>query len=338
MKFKKLTPLFAIPLMLIGCSNNKHANVGLLYCAAEANSLYQVKEVQKELEAKGLTTRMLSFNDSNDIASVLNGAISKVDTIYVPTDNTCASNSDIINTIVREKKVPVFAGEEGLCKGCGAITLSISYYNIGVKTGQMATEILLGKADISTLPIAYDQNPVKKYNKDFCDAMGISVPSDYIEINKEPNASTNPLDGIVNENTENKKFNIGICQLVNHVALDAATKGFQDALKAGLGEANVTFDLQIAAGESALCTTIANNFVAHKVDLIMANATPALQAAANSTDTIPVLGTSITEYGVALNIPNFDGTVGGNVSGTSDLAPLKQQAAMLADVFKDFMK
>lgn len=336
MKIKKFAPLFITPLMLIGCNNNKHANVGLLYCASEANSLYQVRVVQQELEEKGLSTRLISFNDSNDISSVLNGVISKVDTLYIPTDNTCASNASIINAAVRENKVPVFAGEEGLCKGCGAITLSISYYNIGVKTGQMAAEVLLGTSDISTLPIAYDQNPVKKYNKDFCDDVGITVPSDYIEINQEPNAASS--FSFTNLNTSNTHFNIGICQLVNHVALDAATQGFQDALKGILGETNVTFDLQIAAGDSGLCTTIVNNFVSHNVDLIMANATPALQAAANSTTTIPVLGTSITEYGVALNIPDFTGVVGGNVSGTSDLAPLKEQASMLADVFKDFMK
>lgn len=335
MKIKKLIPLLITPLMLIGCNNAKHANVGLLYCSAEANSLYQVKEVASELESKGLSTRMISFTDSNDLSSVLNGAISKVDTLYIPTDNTCASNSEIINTIVREKKVPVYAGEEGICKGCGAITLSISYYNIGVKTGEMAVDVLLGKSDITKLPIAYDQNPVKKYNKDFCNALNIAVPSDYKELGDEASSSaTLPT----NQNSGNKKFNIGICQLVTHPALDAATKGFQDAVEAGLGKDNVTFDLQNAAGESALCSTIANNFVSHNVDLIMANATPALQAAANSTDKIPVLGTSITEYGVALNIENFDGTAGGNVSGTSDLAPLKEQASMLAEVFKDFMK
>ena len=131
---------------------------------------------------------------------------------------------------------------------------------------------------------------------------------------------------------------VGIAQFAPHVALDAATKGFQDAVKAGLGEANVSFDLQNAAGESATCSVIANNFVAHNVDLIMANATPALQAAANATNTIPVLGTSVTEYGVALGIENFNGVIGRNVSGTSDLAPLKDQAAMLADVFSSFMK
>lgn len=94
---------------------------------------------------------------------------------------------------------------------------------------------------------------------------------------------------------------IGICQFASHPALDAATNGFMQAVKDGLGEDNVRFDLQDAAKESSNCVTIANSFVAKKVSLIMANATPALQAVANSTTTIPILGTSITKYGEALS-------------------------------------
>ena len=131
------------------------------------------------------------------------------------------------------------------------------------------------------------------------------------------------------------KYTVGICQLVTHDALDAATQGFQDALIAKLGEENVTFDLQNAAGDSNTCSTIANAFVSAEVDLIMANATPALQAAAAATGDIPILGTSVTEYGVAMGIENFSGTVGGNVSGTSDLAPLTEQTAMLQEWFPD---
>lgn len=334
MKKSLLTIATFATLALAGCGK-AHANVGLLYCAAEANSLYQVNVVKEELEAKGLSTKLISFSDSNDLAAVLNGSINNIDTIYIPTDNTCASNVNIINNIVREKKVPVFAGEEGICEGCGAITLSISYYNIGIKTGEMAVDVLLGKKDISTLPIAYDDNPVKKYNKSFCEAVGVTVPESYVETGTEA-GSNSALPEF--QNTANTPFTIGISQLVTHPALDAATRGFQDAVEAGLGEANVTFDLQNAAGESATCSVIANNFVAHNVNLIMANATPALQAAANATNSIPVLGTSVTEYGVALGINDFNGTVGRNISGTSDLAPLKEQANMLADVFSSFMK
>ena len=130
-----------------------------------------------------------------------------------------------------------------------------------------------------------------------------------------------------------KNYVVGICQLVQHDALDAAPQGFMDALKEELGD-KVTFDNQNASGDIPLCATIVGQFVASEVDLIMANATPALQAAAATTE-IPILGISVTEYGVALEIDNFSGTVGGNISGTSDLAPLDQQAAMVKEWFPD---
>lgn len=127
------------------------------------------------------------------------------------------------------------------------------------------------------------------------------------------------------------KYTVGVCQLVQHVALDAATQGFIDTLKAEFGD-NIEILNENASNDPSTCTTIVNNFVSKKVDLIMANATPALQAAAQQ-ENIPVLGTSITEYGVALGIDNFNGLVGSNVSGTSDLAPLDQQAQMIIDLF-----
>ena len=134
--------------------------------------------------------------------------------------------------------------------------------------------------------------------------------------------------GTPNEPQADGKYTIGICQFVPHPALDKATEGFQAAVKEKMGDA-VTFDVQNAAGEASNCTTIVNGFVSSNVDLIMANATPAVAAAYNATETIPILGTSVTEYGVALGIENFSGTVGANVSGTSDLADLKLQAEMV---------
>ena len=131
------------------------------------------------------------------------------------------------------------------------------------------------------------------------------------------------------------KYNVGVIQLVTHDALDAATDGFVQALKDKLGEENVVIDIQNAANSPDTCATIANSFVNQKVDLIMANATPALQAAYSATLTIPILGTSVTEYGVALGIEDFSGTVGGNVSGTSDLASLESQAQMILDLFPE---
>lgn len=136
-------------------------------------------------------------------------------------------------------------------------------------------------------------------------------------------------------NSSGKKYTIGICQLVTHDALDAATNGFKAAVIEALGEENVEFIEQNAANNPDTCTTIVNDFVSKKVDLIMANATPALQAAYNATEEIPILGTSVTEYGVALKIDNFNGTVGSNVSGTSDLAPLEEQAQMVLELVPD---
>lgn len=134
---------------------------------------------------------------------------------------------------------------------------------------------------------------------------------------------------------DGKVYTVGISQLMPHPALDAATEGFKDALVEAFGEDGVVFDEQNASNDTNACTTIANSFVSKKVDLIMANATSALQAAYNATNEIPILGTSVTEYGVALKIDDFNGTVGSNVSGTSDLAPLTDQADMLMEIFPD---
>lgn len=151
-------------------------------------------------------------------------------------------------------------------------------------------------------------------------------------------ASTNEESGnsgAASGSADGKVYNIGICQLVQHEALDAATKGFKDVLVEKLGEDNVKFDEQNANGESTNCTTICNGFAAANVDLILANATGALQAASAATATIPILGTSVTDYGTALSIDNWTGTTGTNISGTSDLAPISEQAAMLKELFPD---
>lgn len=157
--------------------------VGLLYCSAEANSLYQVNVVKEELEKLGLATKTMAFTDSNDIASIIDGGLADgVNALFVPTDNTAAANAETIEAKCSAKNIPVFAGEEGLCKICGAITLSISYYNLGVKTGQMAVNILKNGADIKTMAIQYDTNYVKKYNETICNRLGITVPSDFVKI------------------------------------------------------------------------------------------------------------------------------------------------------------
>ena len=153
-------------------------SVGLLYCSAEANSQYQVDTIKTYLEELGYSCEYYAFSDSNDLSSVVTNAANTVDVIYAPTDNTVASNTEIINNIFQPAGIPVVTGEEGICAGCGVATLSISYYDLGVATGKMAVRVLNGE-DISTMPVEYAPNFVKKYNKTICDALNITVPDDY---------------------------------------------------------------------------------------------------------------------------------------------------------------
>ena len=153
--------------------------VGLLYCSAEANSQYQVDTVQAFLEAKGLTVTQYPFADSNDMAAVTQTACDNSDVIYVPTDNTVASSTGIIDGICQPAGVPVIAGESGICKGCGIATLSISYYDLGVKTGEMAAQILKGEADIATMPIGYADKQTPMYNDVICTALNITPVAGY---------------------------------------------------------------------------------------------------------------------------------------------------------------
>ena len=153
--------------------------VGLLYCSAEPNSQYQVDTVQAELEKLGYTCTQYAFSDTNDMASVTQNAADNSDVIYVPTDNTCANNTGVIDNICRPAGVPIIAGEEGICGGCGVATLSISYYDLGVTTGEMAVKILTGEADISEMPIEYAPQFTKKYNEAICADLGLTVPEGY---------------------------------------------------------------------------------------------------------------------------------------------------------------
>ena len=153
-------------------------NVGLLYCSAEANSIYQIEQIEKHLDNMGIKHARFVFTDSNDVAPVTATACENADVIYIPTDNTAASCTEAIRNVVEPAKIPVVAGEEGICKGCGVATLSISYYDLGYTTGKMAVQVLNG-ADVSKMAIQYAANPIKEYNAELCQALGITVPSDY---------------------------------------------------------------------------------------------------------------------------------------------------------------
>lgn len=160
-------------------------NVGLLYCSKEANSKYQVDLVKSYLESKGLTATLYPFTDSNDLAQICTSAADNSDVIYVPTDNTVAENTGIIDNICEVKKIPVIAGEEGICAGCGIATLSISYYDLGYTTGKMAVKILKDGADISKMPVEYADKQTPKYNKQNCEALGITPLEGYVAIEEK---------------------------------------------------------------------------------------------------------------------------------------------------------
>ena len=154
-------------------------NVGLLYCSAEANSQYQVDTVKACLEDLGYTCTLYSFVDSNDVTSVTKSACDANDVLYIPTDNTAASNTEAINNVAKPAGVPIVVGEEGICAGCGVATLSISYYDLGVTTGKMAVKILTGESNVAEMPVEYAPQFTKKYNADLANALGVTIPSDY---------------------------------------------------------------------------------------------------------------------------------------------------------------
>lgn len=159
--------------------------VGILYCSSESNSKYQAELFEAELEADGISYKEYTAADSNEIQSVTQNAVEDCDAIYIPTDNTMASNTQIINNICLPAKVPVIAGEEGICSGCGVATLSISYYDLGYQTGEMAYKILAEGEDIASMEVETAAQVTKKYNPAICEELGITIPEGYEAIEAE---------------------------------------------------------------------------------------------------------------------------------------------------------
>ena len=155
--------------------------VALLFCSGEPNSRYQIEEVAKCLSDKGIETKEFAFTDTNDVASVTQSAADYADVVYIPTDNTAASNTEAISNVLVPAGVPAICGEEGICKGCGVATLSISYYDLGVTTGKMSAKILTGEADISEMPIEFTE-ATPKYNAAMCETLGITPLDGYTAI------------------------------------------------------------------------------------------------------------------------------------------------------------
>ncbi len=153
--------------------------VAILYCSAEPNSKYQSDIVTGELQKLGIEVEEFTFADSNDVMLVTEAAVAAADVIYVPTDNTVASNTEIINSVTEDAGVPIIAGEEGICKGCGIATLSIDYYSIGYRAGEMAADILANGADPAAMEIDFAKELTKKAMASRCEALGIAVPEGY---------------------------------------------------------------------------------------------------------------------------------------------------------------
>ncbi|MCI5579427.1 MAG: ABC transporter substrate-binding protein [Oscillospiraceae bacterium] len=155
--------------------------VGILYCSAEPNSQYQAEEIAKYFKEDGIETKEYTVADSNEIQAQTQAAVNECDVIYIPTDNTIANAAETVKNVVVPAKKPVVAGEEGICSGCGTVTLSISYHDMGYAAGEMAYDILVNGKKAGDLEIGY--SPVtKKYNQEICDELGITVPDDYTAI------------------------------------------------------------------------------------------------------------------------------------------------------------
>ena len=159
--------------------------VGILYCSAEPNSEYQAKKFEEALDADGIAYAEYTAADSNEIQSVTTSAVGECDVIYIPTDNTMAANAETVKNVVVPAGIPVIAGEEGICSGCGVATLSIDYYDIGYNAGEMAYDILVNGADITTMEIAYAPQVTKEYNAAICEELNVTVPDDYTAIATE---------------------------------------------------------------------------------------------------------------------------------------------------------
>ncbi len=157
-------------------------NIGILYCSGEPNSKYQSDVISGYLTDLGYSCKVYTFSDSNDLQTVVTTAAAESDVLYVPTDNTVASNTEIIKNVCVPAGVPVVAGEEGICAGCGVATLSISYYDLGYTTGQMAYDILVGGADPAAMEVRFAPKFTKLYNAEIAGALGVSIPDGYTAI------------------------------------------------------------------------------------------------------------------------------------------------------------
>lgn len=230
-------------------------------------------------------------------------------------------------------KLPIVCGETGMNTACGIATYGVDYYNLGVKAGDMAADILLGGADVSAMPVATDPNPSLSINEKVANELGFTIP-ETIKAKASSGSATleveRAADAIVESDAD---FTIGIIQLMQHVALDQANVGFIDELSVKMKEAGKTVAIlnENAAGDQSNNTTIATTFVSKGVDLIYAIATSSAQAAASATTEIPVLFNAVTDP-VSSGLVNSMDIPGGNVTGVSDINPVADQIDLIAEL------
>jgi len=151
--------------------------VAIVYCSAEPNSIYQADLAEKYLTSLGRDYGGYTVADSNEIQAVLTNAVSECGAVYIPTDNTMANNMEIVKNVTVPAGVVSFGGAEQMCAEGALSTLSISYYDLGVKAGEMAYEILVNGADPAEMSIEFvSEGITPKYNPEIADALGVTVP------------------------------------------------------------------------------------------------------------------------------------------------------------------
>lgn len=231
-------------------------------------------------------------------------------------------------------KVPIVCGETGMNDLCGVATYGVNYYSLGVKAGDMAADILLNGTEVATMAVQMDPNLTLTINEDVAADIGFTIP-DAVK-NKAGAADGNTVtrtDALVTDGDAD--FTVGILQLVQHVALDQSNKGFQDQLSVRMKAAGKTVKVldENASNEQANNITIADNFVAKKVDLIYTIATSSSQAAAAATEEskIPVIFNAVTDPVGAGLVASMEAP-GANVTGVSDINPVAQQVSLIAEL------
>ena len=129
--------------------------VGILYCSAESNSEFQAELAKSACDEAGLAYEIFTVASSNEIQTVVESMVGKVDVIYAPTDNTIAAGMSTVAMVANDNNLPTICGEVGMVEAGGLATYGIDYYQLGYLAGQQAVAILKGEAQVSETPIGY---------------------------------------------------------------------------------------------------------------------------------------------------------------------------------------